>query len=156
MRLSAPVRLPHGSSSEGKPGQCHAMSLTALSQVPSIGELGPNCLGLVGLAPSAVALAVFVFRYAFRPLWRRRPAWLRGFAKETDFANVNGLGPVVLEKATWTNWTVALLALSLLGAVDGFVGHLLSHEFLDAIPIVSFVSANILQGTNYTIMLTSF
>ena len=31
-----------------------------------------------------LALVVFVGRYALRPLWRRRPLWLRGFATEEE------------------------------------------------------------------------
>ncbi|CAK7217862.1 hypothetical protein SCUCBS95973_003290 [Sporothrix curviconia] len=52
--------------------------------IPETATFGDGCPGIVAYLPVWLALVVFVGRYALRPLWRRRPVWLRGFATEED------------------------------------------------------------------------
>ncbi|CAK7215532.1 hypothetical protein SBRCBS47491_002513 [Sporothrix bragantina] len=55
-----------------------------MTRIPETATFGDGCPGIVAYLPVWLALIVFVGRYALRPLWRRRPVWLRGFATEED------------------------------------------------------------------------
>ncbi|CAK7568673.1 MAG: hypothetical protein SEPTF4163_006672, partial [Sporothrix epigloea] len=52
--------------------------------IPETATFGNGCPGIVAYLPAWLALLVLVGRYGLRPLWRRRPLWLRGFATEED------------------------------------------------------------------------
>ncbi|EFX00086.1 ABC bile acid transporter [Grosmannia clavigera kw1407] len=52
--------------------------------VPETAAFSDGCPGLVAYIPALVAIVVVLGRYSLRPLWRRRPIWLRDFATEKD------------------------------------------------------------------------
>lgn len=93
-------------------------------QAPTAGIPGPQCLGAVGLIPLCTAIAAVVLRYAFRPLWRRRPIWLRKFAaEEEDLVSQNDeevaqSSPSQAARA-YSSWTLALLVLTGAAGVFG-------------------------------------
>ncbi|CAK7268329.1 hypothetical protein SEPCBS119000_003006 [Sporothrix epigloea] len=52
--------------------------------IPESATFGDGCPGVVAYPPVWLALIVFFGRYGLRPLWRRRPVWLCGFATEEN------------------------------------------------------------------------
>lgn len=86
-----------------------------ISELAIFGE----CVGVVAWIPAVVALLLFSLGYALRPLWRRRPIWLRTFAaegaEESDGLTSAGLGSPIPK--SWNTATILLFLNSLLGLV---------------------------------------
>ncbi|KAK5661268.1 hypothetical protein OQA88_11162 [Cercophora sp. LCS_1] len=122
-------------------------------QIPSLGLLEPQCLGIVGKLPLWTALLVVLLRYGSSPVWSRRPIWLRRFAAEKD--ELPSLddeeaggddGPRRASKA-WTGWTLTLLLLNVAAVLLGGFSIVLWPEYAQASlthAIPSFVSVTML------------
>ncbi|KAH8900261.1 P-loop containing nucleoside triphosphate hydrolase protein [Thozetella sp. PMI_491] len=93
--------------------------------IPSPGASGPFCLGILGYAPSAVAIVIFVLRYALRPAWRYRPQWLRDFASEKDHLGDDESATTSPKAAPFTAWSIALLLLAIVNIGLSIAGVLL-------------------------------
>ncbi|KAK0627525.1 hypothetical protein B0T14DRAFT_493599 [Immersiella caudata] len=113
-----------------------------LTQIPSLGTFGPQCLGTVGQVPALAALLVVVLRYGSGPIWRRRPIWLRRFATEEAPVShgdeeVGDRGAASQGDRAWTSSTLALLLLSLVGVFAGTLGVVLPISWrLPWVPVV--------------------
>ncbi|KAK3940254.1 putative ATP-dependent permease [Diplogelasinospora grovesii] len=118
--------------------------------IPSLGQFGPQCLGIFGNIPLWIALLVFVLRYGLRPVWSRRPFWLRLFAaEEAPTATTDQeIGTYSLgDDRKWTAWTASLLVLSMINGAFGVAGIAVWQDkaLLFMIPVVpSFISTVIL------------
>jgi len=117
-----------------------------MTQIPSLGTFGPQCLGAVGRIPTFVALLVVVLRYGAAPVWHRRPVWLRNFAAEEAPVSscdeeVGGHGSPRRVRA-WTAPALTLLVLSFVTAAIGVAGAFfsLTSAQLPWMPIVPSVS----------------
>jgi len=99
-----------------------------MTQIPSLGTFGPQCLGILAQLPLFVALVVVVLRYGAAPVWRRRPIWLRRFAAEEVLAPEGHEEAQALRPSSrrvfrgLTPSTMTVLWLSVITAVVGVVG----------------------------------
>lgn len=88
-------------------------------QIPKLAIFGP-CVALIAWMPTVVSLATLVSRYPLRPLWRRRPIWLRNFAADhlvpLDSSSLLEVVGQSMEKS-WVPSTVFLMANSAVGLV---------------------------------------
>ncbi|PSR80832.1 hypothetical protein BD289DRAFT_53056 [Coniella lustricola] len=86
-----------------------------ISELAIFGE----CAAVVAWIPAIVALLSFVLGYGLRPLWRRRPIWLRTFAAE-GVEESDGLASAELAGPAPKSWSMPIILL-LLNSVLGLV-----------------------------------
>lgn len=116
----------------------------ARSQIPSLGQLNAQCLGVIGHIPLWAALLTVAFRYGLGPAWSAyRPIWLRRFAAEkyelpSGVPDQESGGTGKSFRGSWTAWNVALLCLNLAAAFLCVGGALArpDHAHLSLIPVV--------------------
>lgn len=121
-----------------------------MPQIPSLGAISPQCLGVIGHIPLWTALLTVALRYGVGPLWNAyRPIWLRRFAAEQDAPTSvpadqeSGLG-LASRKRPWTAWTLSLLLLSLGAAALGAAGAVIwqDHAHVHLTPVVPTVRSS--------------
>jgi hypothetical protein len=95
-------------------------------------------------------LLVFVLRYGLRPVWSRRPFWLRLFAAEeapTATTDQETGSYSLGDDRKWTAWTASLLVLSMISGAFGVAGTAVwqGKALLFMIPVVPSVSPTFLR-----------
>ncbi|KAJ9143396.1 Multidrug resistance-associated protein 6 [Pleurostoma richardsiae] len=94
--------------------------------VPELAVFGDRCLGVIAYIPTWFSIALLLLRYGLRPLWRRRPLWLRNFAAEDP--EDDECGDVGAPKHThWATWSTALLLLAVAGTIISAAGSAVSR-----------------------------
>ena len=112
--------------------------------MPSLGRLGPQCVGIVGHIPLWTSLFVLSLHYGFHPLWKRRPAWLRKFVVEDDPSQVDEIS--THKEKPLTRWAILLLLLAASGLIHSVVGIIATRIALYQIPIAPNVGFNTMNS----------
>ncbi|KAL2164779.1 hypothetical protein VTH06DRAFT_74 [Thermothelomyces fergusii] len=119
--------------------------------IPSLGQLNPQCLGVVGHIPLWAAVLTVTLRYGLGPAWSAyRPIWLRRFAAEKHVLPSRvpdqESGTRGSFRKSWTAWNAALLFLNLAAGLLSIIGALARPEnaHLSLIPVVPSIISVIL------------
>lgn len=103
-----------------------------------------DCIGAIAWVPTVVSLLVLALRYGLRPIWRRRPIWLRNFAAE-DLQEPLDDSAELLDPAKQKKWTlsvIVLLTTSAIGlAISLLAGLSINTGPLFLTPFIAHVSA---------------
>lgn len=92
-------------------------------------------MGILGYVPTAVALIVFILRYALRSAWHHRPFWLRNFAAEAVSKDEED-SESPLRKKEFTAWSITLFLLALASTFISVAGAVLFRSPLHSISLI--------------------